>query len=172
MSEWRHRQTGDAPPASSHGARVERGIRSARGRRVAIVASEFNDTIVAQLLEGAVAAWVKHGGAAQELLVARVPGAFELPVVAMQLAKSKNYDAIVALGCVIRGETPHFEYVAGQCASGLQRVACDTGVPVGFGVLTVDTVAQAEERASTAAGNKGAEAMEVALEVAGLLAKL
>jgi 6,7-dimethyl-8-ribityllumazine synthase len=93
-------------------------------------------------------------------------------VAALHLAKGGNYDAIVALGCVIRGDTPHFEYVAGQCASGLQRVACDTGVPVAFGVLTVETLAQAEDRAAPGAGNKGAEAMEVALEMAGLLAKL
>jgi 6,7-dimethyl-8-ribityllumazine synthase len=101
-----------------------------------------------------------------------VPGAFELPVTARALARSAQYDAIVALGCVIRGDTPHFEYVAGECARGLQQVGCDTGVPVVFGVLTVNTFEQAQERASLSSGNKGGESMEVALEMADLLVKL
>ena len=117
-------------------------------------------------------AWKKHGGAVESLLVARVPGAFELPVAARQLAMSEKYDAVIALGAVIRGDTPHFEYVAGECASGLQRVSCDTGVPVIFGVLTVNTFEQADERASLSRGNKGAESMEVALEMADLLAQI
>jgi 6,7-dimethyl-8-ribityllumazine synthase len=172
MSDWRRSEAGGRQPGSAGGARVVQGALDARRYRIAIVAAMFNDAIVAQLLEGAIAAWKKHGGAVEELLVARVPGAFELPVAAMQLAKSKDYDAIVALGCVIRGGTPHFEYVAGGCASGLQRVSGDTGVPVAFGVLTVENTAQAQERAAPAAGNKGGEAMEVALEMADLLAKL
>lgn len=151
--------------------RVE-GRTAARGRKVALVAARFNDFIVASLLKGAEAAWVEHGGALEDLLVARVPGAFELPVTARRLAASGRYDAIVALGCVIRGGTPHFEYVAGECAGGLQRVALDTGVPVIFGVLTVDTVEQAIERAATGGANKGAEAMEAALEMAGVFARL
>ncbi len=114
----------------------------------------------------------KHGGAARSLLVARVPGAFELPVAARALAKSEDYDAIVALGCVIRGDTPHFEYVAGECASGLQQVGCDTGIPIVFGVLTVNTYDQAHERASLTGGNKGGEFMEAALEMADLIARL
>jgi 6,7-dimethyl-8-ribityllumazine synthase len=159
MSNWRPNRGGESPLAQSYGARMEKGARNARGRRVAVVAAEFNDSIVARLVEGAVAAWVEHGGAAQELLIARVPGAFELPVAALRLAQSKGYEAIVALGCVIRGDTPHFEYVAGECARGLQQVACTTGVPVAFGVLTTENAAQAEERASPGAGNKGREAM-------------
>jgi 6,7-dimethyl-8-ribityllumazine synthase len=145
---------------------------SARGRRIAIVAARFNDVIVASLLKGALGAWVERGGAASELPVVRVPGAFELPVAARRLAASGRYDALVALGCVIRGDTPHFEYVAGECAHGLQLVSLETGVPIAFGVLTVDSVEQALERAATTAGNKGGEAMESALEMADLMARL
>jgi 6,7-dimethyl-8-ribityllumazine synthase len=145
---------------------------SARGRRVAIVAARFNDLIVSSLLKGARAAWLARGGASEELLVARVPGAFELPVVARRLASSGRYEAIVALGCVIRGDTPHFAYVAGECARGLQLASLETGVPIIFGVLTVETLEQALERAATSAGNKGGEAMECALEMAALLARL
>ncbi len=151
--------------------RVE-GQVDARSRKVALLAARFNDFIVASLLKGAEGSWVAHGGALEDLLVVRVPGAFELPVAARRLAASGRYDALVALGCVIRGGTPHFEYVAGECAGGLQRVALETGVPVIFGVLTVDTVEQAIERAATGAGNKGAEAMEAALEMAGVFAQL
>jgi 6,7-dimethyl-8-ribityllumazine synthase len=145
---------------------------SARGRRIAVVAARFNDFIVASLLKGALGAWVERGGTASDLAVVRVPGAFELPVVARRLAASGRYDALVALGCVIRGDTPHFEYVAGECAHGLQLVSLETGVPIAFGVLTVDSVEQALERAATTAGNKGGAAMESALEMAGLMARL
>jgi 6,7-dimethyl-8-ribityllumazine synthase len=145
---------------------------SARGRRIAIVAARFNDVFVASLLKGALGAWVERGGAATDLAVVRVPGAFELPVAARRLAASGRYDALVALGCVIRGDTPHFEYVAGECAHGLQLASLETGVPIAFGVLTVDSVEQALERAATTAGNKGGEAMESALEMAGLMARL
>jgi 6,7-dimethyl-8-ribityllumazine synthase len=145
---------------------------TARGRKVAIVAARFNDFIVSSLLKGATASWVEHGGASEDLLVARVPGAFELPVVARKLAASGRWDAVIALGCVIRGDTPHFEYVAGECARGLNLVALETGVPVIFGVLTVETVDQALERAATTEANKGGESMDVALEMADLLAKL
>ncbi len=153
-------------------ARLLEGQPDARGRKVAVVASRFNEFIVASLLKGAQAAWVRHGGALENLLVVRVPGAFELPVTARKLAASGRYDAIVALGCVIRGGTPHFEYVAGECAGGLQRAALETLVPIVFGVLTVETVEQAIERAATAEGDKGGEAMEAALEMAGLFAEL
>ncbi len=148
------------------------GEAGARGHRVAIVAARFNDFIVASLLKGALAAWTARGGAAEELAVVRVPGAFELPLAAKKLAASGRYDAVVALGCVIRGDTPHFEYVAGECARGLQQASLETGVPVAFGVLTVETVDQALERAATNAGNKGGEAMETALEMASLLERL
>ena len=148
------------------------GDLSARGRRVAIVAARFNDFIVASLLKGARAAWIERGGAAQDLTVVRVPGAFELPVVVRRLAASGRYDAVVALGCVIRGDTPHFDYVAGEAARGLQLAGFETGVPVAFGVLTVDSLEQALERAATSAGNKGGEAMESALEMAAVMARL
>lgn len=152
--------------------RVLEGEIAARGCKVAIAAARFNDFIVASLLKGAIAAWTGHGGPAEDLLVARVPGAFELPVVARKLALSGRYDAVVALGCVIRGDTPHFEYVAGECARGLQQASLESGVPVIFGVLTVETVEQALERAATTAGNKGGESMEAALEMASLMARL
>ena len=152
--------------------RVLEGETVARGRKVAIVAARFNDFIVASLLKGATAAWLEHGGPAEDLLIARVPGAFELPVTARRLALSGRYDAVVALGCVIRGDTAHFEYVSGECARGLQLASLETGVPMIFGVLTVETVEQALERAATTAGNKGGEAMAAALEMASLMARL
>jgi 6,7-dimethyl-8-ribityllumazine synthase len=145
---------------------------SARGRRIAIVAARFNDLIVSSLLKGATRAWSERGGAPADLAIVRVPGAFELPLTARKLARSGRFDAVVALGCVIRGETPHFEYVAGECARGLQLASLETGVPVAFGVLTVETLEQALARAGTDAGNKGGEAMESALEMAGVLARL
>jgi 6,7-dimethyl-8-ribityllumazine synthase len=144
----------------------------AHGRRVAIVAARFNDFIVSSLIKGASAAWSTHGGAPQDLLVVRVPGAFELPVVARKLAASGKCDAVVALGCVIRGDTPHFDYVAGECAHGLQLASLETGVPIAFGVLTVENREQALERAATSGANKGGEAMECALEMAALMAQL
>lgn len=152
--------------------RVLEGEIAARGRKMAVVAARFNDFIVASLLKGATAAWLERGGPAEDLLVARVPGAFELPVAARRLALSGHYDAVVALGCVIRGDTAHFEYVSGECARGLQLASLETGVPIIFGVLTVETVEQALERAATTAGNKGGEAMEAALEMASLMARL
>ncbi len=148
------------------------GELSAVGRRVAVIASRFNEFVVSGLVNGAAAAWAKHGGVEQDLLIIRVPGAFELPVVASHLAKSGQYEAIVALGCVIRGDTAHFEYVAGECARGLQNVNLETGVPVIFGVLTTENAEQALERAAPGGSNKGGEAMETALEMADLLTKL
>lgn len=145
---------------------------AARGRKVAIVAARFNDFIVSSLLKGATGAWLERGGAAEDLLIARVPGAFELPVAVRKLAGGGRYDAVVALGCVIRGGTPHFEYISSECARGLQQAGLKTGVPVIFGVLTVDTVEQAIERAAVGAGNKGGEAMEAALEMAALMTRL
>jgi 6,7-dimethyl-8-ribityllumazine synthase len=145
---------------------------TARGRRVAIAAARFNDFVVASLLEGAHSAWRSHGGAADDLLVARVPGAFELPVAVRKLAISGRFQAVVALGCVIRGDTPHFEIVAGECARGLTLASLETGVPVVFGVLTVNTTEQALERAAINGMNKGGEALETALEMASLFQRL
>ena len=144
----------------------------ARDLRFAIVASRFNDMIVDSLIRGAVDALLRHGASEKQIELIRVPGAFDLPFVVRRLAASKRYDAIVALGAVIRGATPHFEHVAGQCAAGLARAADDTGVPVAFGVLTTDTIEQAIERAGTKAGNKGADAALCALELANLLKRL
>ena len=138
--------------------------------RVAIVAARFNESLVAQLIEGATRAWRAHGGAEDRLDVQRVPGAFELPLAALKFAASGEYQAVIALGCVIRGDTPHFEYVAGECARGLMDAGLATGVPVIFGVLTTETQSQAEERADLNRMNKGRESMEAALEMIELLA--
>jgi 6,7-dimethyl-8-ribityllumazine synthase len=153
-------------------AKFIQGELPAAGRRIGVIASRFNEFVVSGLVKGAISAWERHGGNAADLLIARVPGAFELPVVARQLAKSGKYEAVVALGCVIRGDTAHFEYVAGECARGLQNVSVETGIPVVFGVLTTETVEQALERAAPGGSNKGGEAMECALEMADLRVKL
>jgi 6,7-dimethyl-8-ribityllumazine synthase len=131
---------------------------------VAIIASRFNHFIVDQLVEGAKDALSRLGIDENRLLLVWVPGAFELPVVADQVASSGRYDAVIALGAVIRGGTPHFDYVAGECARGLTRVALDNGLPITFGVLTTDTVEQALERAGTGEGNKGFDAAMTAIE--------
>jgi 6,7-dimethyl-8-ribityllumazine synthase len=144
----------------------------ARDLRFAIVAARFNDMIVDSLIRGAVDALLRHGAGEKQIEIVRVPGAFDLPFVVKRVAVSKRYDAVVALGAVIRGATPHFEHVAGQCAAGLARAAEETGVPVAFGVLTTDTIEQAIERAGTKAGNKGADAALCALELANLLRRL
>jgi len=144
----------------------------ARDLRIAIVAARFNDMIVDSLIRGAVDALLRHGASEKQIELIRVPGAFDLPFVVRRVAGSKRYDAVVALGAVIRGATPHFEHVAGQCAAGLARVADDTGVPVAFGVLTTETIEQAIERAGTKAGNKGADAALCAVELANLLKRM
>lgn len=140
--------------------------------KFAIVAARFNDFIVEPLIRGAVDTLNRQGADDKQIEIVRVPGAFELPLIAKKLAQSGKYHAIIALGAVIRGGTPHFEYVCNECASGLSRVALDTGVPVAFGVLTTDNVEQATDRAGGKAGNKGADAATVALEMANLLKDL
>ncbi|HTU67368.1 MAG TPA: 6,7-dimethyl-8-ribityllumazine synthase [Steroidobacteraceae bacterium] len=142
----------------------------ARPRRVVLVAARFNAALVDQLIAGASQAWAEYGGDPGHLLVERVPGAFELPLIAKMFAASGEVDAVVALGCVIRGDTPHFDYVAGECARGLMDAGLSTGVPVIFGVLTTENLAQAEERADVARMNKGRESLEAALEMIDLLA--
>ncbi len=144
----------------------------ARDLRFAIVAARFNDMIVDSLVRAAVDTLVRHGAAEKQIELIRVPGAFDLPLVVQKVAASKRCDAVVALGAVIRGATPHFDHVAGQCAAGLARASLETGVPVAFGVLTTDTIEQAIERAGTKAGNKGADAALCALELANLLRRL
>lgn len=152
--------------------RTLQGDLLARDLRIAIVAARFNDAIVEHLVRGAVDALTRHGASEKQIEIIRVPGAYDLPFVARRVAMAKRADAIVALGCVIRGATPHFDYVAGQCASGLARAADDSGVPIAFGVLTTETIEQAVERAGTKAGNKGADAAMVALEMANLLRRI
>jgi 6,7-dimethyl-8-ribityllumazine synthase len=144
----------------------------ADGLRVVIVAARYNEAVVEQLVEGARAAWLGAGGAESALRIERVPGAFELPLAAQALAQLGDCDAIVALGCVIRGDTAHFDFVAGECARGLQQVALSSGTPVSFGVLTTENSAQAEERAVPGPLNKGAEALLTAVAMARLLRSL
>ena len=143
-----------------------------RALRIVIVATRFNEFIVDSLVKGAVHALRQHGAQDSDIHIVHVPGAFELPLAVKHLAASRRYDAIVALGAVIRGSTPHFEYVASECAKGVAGASLSHDVPVGFGVLTVDTIEQAIERAGTKAGNKGAEAALCAVEMVNLLRQL
>ncbi len=140
--------------------------------KFALVASRFNDFIVNRLISGAVDYLVRHGVDEKDILLVRVPGAFEMPLVAKKIALSKKFDAVICLGAVIRGATPHFEYVASEVAKGIAHITLDTGVPISFGVLTTDTIEQAIERAGSKAGNKGAEAAQAALETVQVLSQL
>jgi 6,7-dimethyl-8-ribityllumazine synthase len=140
--------------------------------RFCLVAARFNSFIVESLVDGAVDTLKRHGADEEEITLVRVPGAFEMPVVLEKLAAKGEYDAIIALGAVIRGGTPHFDYVAGECVKGMAQVSLKHGVPVAFGVLTVDTIEQAIERAGTKAGNKGAEATLSAIEMVNLLRQI
>ncbi|MDZ7841531.1 MAG: 6,7-dimethyl-8-ribityllumazine synthase [Gammaproteobacteria bacterium] len=148
------------------------GSLSSEGGRFAIVVARFNELIADRLLDGATGVLRRHGVADDDLRFVRVPGAFEIPLAARRLAANGGLAGIVALGCVIRGATPHFDYVAGSCVDGLSRVQLDYGIPVGFGVLTVDHLEQALERAGSKAGNKGADAALAMLEMASLLHRL
>lgn len=139
------------------------------GKRFGIVVSRFNEFITAKLLAGATDALVRHGAADEDITCVHVPGAFELAFVAKRMAESGAYDAIICLGCVIRGQTPHFEYVAGEAAKGIAQVGLTTGVPTTFGVITSDTLEQAVERAGSKAGNKGVDAALSAIELTNLL---
>lgn len=140
--------------------------------RFAVVVSRFNALVTEQLLEGALDTLRRHGADLDAVTVARCPGGYEVPLVAQKLAASGRYDAVICLGAVIRGATPHFDYVASGAASGTMQAALDTGVPIIFGVLTTDTVEQALERAGTKAGNKGSDAAAAAVEMADLLRQL
>ncbi len=148
------------------------GELSARDLRIGIVVGRFNGFIGERLLQGALGALKLHGADAAQVSVVRVPGAFEMPLALRIMAASGRHDALVALGAVIRGDTPHFDYVAGECARGLSRVMHEFSLPVAFGVLTVDSVEQAIERAGADGGNKGAEAALAAVEMANLARKL
>jgi 6,7-dimethyl-8-ribityllumazine synthase len=148
------------------------GRLSAEGFRFAIIVSRFNDFICSRLAEGAMDALLRHGADAEALKIVKVPGAFEIPLVAKRLSLSGHYDAVICLGAVIRGATSHFEYVAAEVSKGIASVALETDVPITFGILTTDNLEQAIERAGSKAGNKGFEAAMVAIEMANLLKKL
>lgn len=168
------RPEGYAGPVSARvqGVRVRTGTLDATGMRFGIVVSRFNDIVSMPLLEGAVEALEVHGASADDIVVAWVPGAFETPIAAREIAEHGGVDAVVCLGAVIRGDTAHFDYVAGEAARGIATVHATTGVPATFGVLTVDTLEQAMDRAGGEHGNKGAEAAVTAIEMVSLLREL
>lgn len=144
----------------------------ARDARFTLVAARFNDFIVEALIKGALSALRRHGAMDADIELVRVPGAFEMPLAVDTIAAARRSDGIIALGAVIRGGTPHFDYVAGECVSGIAAASRQHGIPVGFGVLTVDTIEQAIERAGTKAGNKGEEAALAVIEMVSLMRKL
>ncbi|MCY4044826.1 MAG: 6,7-dimethyl-8-ribityllumazine synthase [Cellvibrionales bacterium] len=144
----------------------------ASGKKFALVIGRWHGFVVDKLVEGAKSCLLRHGAKDEDITLIYTPGAFEIPLTVQQVAASKKYDAIIALGAVIRGGTPHFEYVAGECVSGLTKASLDFSIPVTFGVLTVDTIEQAIERSGTKAGNKGEEAALSAIEMANLLTVL
>jgi len=149
--------------------RILEGGFQAAGLKAALVASRFNDFIVSRLISGAVDALVRHGASEEDITIARVPGAFEIPQAVAAMARSGKYDMVIALGAVIRGSTPHFDYIAAEVAKGVAHTSLEAKIPVAFGVLTTDTIEQAIERAGSKAGNKGAEAAMSAIEMANLL---
>jgi 6,7-dimethyl-8-ribityllumazine synthase len=140
--------------------------------RFCLVAARFNSFVVESLVDGAIDTLRRHGAQDENITLVRVPGAFEMPIALVKIAAKGGYDAIIALGAVIRGGTPHFDYVAGECVKGMSQVSLKHGVPIAFGVLTVDTIEQAIERAGTKAGNKGAEATLSAIEMVNLLRQI
>ena len=146
-------------------ATVEGALVAPPGARFAIVASRFNDFLVERLVSGAIDALVRHGAEAGNVTVVKVPGAWEIPLACQRLARSRKFDAVVAIGAVIRGSTPHFDYVAAEVSKGIVAASLETGVPISFGVLTTDSIEQAIERAGTKAGNKGFDAAMAALEM-------
>jgi 6,7-dimethyl-8-ribityllumazine synthase len=151
---------------------IHEGKLSAEGKKVAIVVSRFNSFITEKLVEGATDCLLRHGGADEDITLARVPGSWEIPLVAKRAVESGRYDAVICLGAVIRGDTPHFDYVAAEVSKGIAAISLESGVPVSFGVLTTDTVDQAIDRAGTKAGNKGFDAAQGALEMVNLLAEM
>jgi len=149
-------------------AKLTEGKLEAKGIKVGIIVSRFNSFICERLLEGAMDTLLRHGADDKDIHLVRVPGSFEIPLVAKKLAASAKYDAIICLGAVIRGATPHFDYVSAEVTKGIAAASMDTGVPIDFGVLTTDSIEQAVERAGTKAGNKGADAAVTAIEMANL----
>ncbi|HEX8948029.1 MAG TPA: 6,7-dimethyl-8-ribityllumazine synthase [Dissulfurispiraceae bacterium] len=152
--------------------KIIEGELQAKGLKFGIVVSRFNDFITSRLLEGAVDALVRHGASEGDIEVVKVPGAFEIPVIAKRMAAKGTYQAVICLGTVIRGATPHFEYVASEVSKGVAAASLDTGVPIAFGVITSDTIEQAVERAGTKAGNKGWDAAITAIEMAQVIKRL
>lgn len=152
--------------------KVFQGELQAKGLKFAIIVSRFNDFITGKLLEGAVDALVRHGAKEEDIDVIKVPGAFEIPLTAKKVASKGSYNALICLGTVIRGATPHFDYVAAEVSKGVASVSLETGVPIAFGVLTTDTIEQAVERAGTKSGNKGFDAAMTAIEMAQVFKKL
>lgn len=155
-------------PKQTNARVIEGNVIAPAGAKFAIVASRFNDFIVDRLVGGAFDALVRHGAMAENVTIVRVPGAWELPVACSRIAKSRKFDAIVAVGAVIRGATSHYDFVAGEASKGIAQAQLATGVPIAFGVLTTDTIEQAIERAGTKAGNKGWEAAVSAIEMVAL----
>jgi len=145
------------------------GMLLGKGLKFGLVVSRFNEFFSQKLLEGAQNALLRHGVSEEDIEVAWTPGSFEIPLIAQKLAQSKKYDAVICLGAVIRGGTPHFDYIAGEVTKGIAKVNLDTGVPVIYGVITTDTLEQAVERSGTKAGNKGFQAAESAIEMANLI---
>lgn len=151
---------------------IHEGELSAQGKKTAIIVSRFNSFITEKLLAGATDCLLRHGGTDEDITVAWVPGSWEIPLVAKRAVESERYDAVICLGAVIRGDTPHFDYVAAEVSKGIAAISLESGVPVSFGVLTTDTVDQAIDRAGTKAGNKGFDAAQSALEMVNLLQKM
>ena len=152
--------------------KILEGELQAKGLKFAIVVSRFNDFITSKLLDGAKDALLRHGAKEEDIDIARVPGSFEIPLIAKKLASKGTYNAVICLGTVIRGATPHFEYVAAEVSKGVAAASMETGVPIAFGVITSDTIEQAVERAGTKSGNKGWDAAITAIEMAQLIKKL
>jgi 6,7-dimethyl-8-ribityllumazine synthase len=152
--------------------RIIEGKLIAKGMKFGIVASRFNDFICGRLIEGAIDALTRSGADEKDIQIYKVPGAFELPIIAKKLAKSARFDAVICLGAVIRGATPHFEYISAEVTKGIASVGLETEIPISFGVLTTDTIEQAIERAGTKAGNKGWDAAMSAIEMVDLFRKL
>ncbi len=152
--------------------RVIEGELQAKGLRFSIVVSRFNDFITSKLLEGAIDALIRHGAEKENIDVVKVPGSFEIPLVAKKMALKGNYNAVICLGTVIRGSTPHFEYVAAEVSKGIAAASLETGIPISFGIITSDTIEQAIERAGSKAGNKGWDAAITAIEMAQVLKKI
>lgn len=152
-------------------AKIVEGVLNCEGMTAAVVASRYNDFVVSRLIDGATDALIRHGAREEDITIIRVPGAFEIPQAVAKIVKAGGYDMVIALGAVIRGSTPHFEYIAAETSKGVAQIALESPVPVAFGVLTTDTLEQAIERAGSKAGNKGAEAAISAIEMANLFRK-